>query len=114
MTGWSFFDCTLRCFGKHGIECLCGRVKNRIYAYCSETVGLVEETIVETRATPKTRLDDDPVVRAEGPKPRGLRRAKYRDHRHAKSGGDMHGAAVIANKELATFEHCHKLTQRQR
>ena len=110
LTQWLLFDCRLCCFGKQSIECPSRRVKNRLNAYGPEAVGLVEKTIVEARATPETGLYDDSVVGAEGAKPQGLRWAKYRNDGDAKSCGDMHGTAVIADKESAVFEHRHKLT----
>jgi hypothetical protein len=77
-------------------------VVDRIDRNEPQTVRLVEEAVVETRPTPKFRPDNDAVAVTERRPPERFTRAKYPNNRNVEGGRKMHGAAVVANRELAT------------
>lgn len=77
-------------------------VVDRIDRNEPQAVRLVEEAVVETRAAPKFRPDNNTVAVAKRRPPERFTRAEDPNNRDIEGGGKMHGTAVVADRELAT------------
>ena len=75
---------------------------------------MIEATVVKARTAPETGANDNVIVVSERSKPNGFSWTKDGYHGNSESRGDMHWAAIVANKQLASFQHRHEFAEWQR